>query len=234
VLLLVIETENRERGDAFVILAAFDELEHPRVDVRTILEDLVHARSGQEPAFGARVHRPHGLVIGVEQIFVLRMKGAITRNAGAQQKLLEEPRRMREMPLRWTRIGHALHDEVLRLERFDEREGRGADALVARDQRCPGMQTRLSGRLNCCHRALLLDVSCVSSGNADGAKRSRGGKSCRPGVIKRGLTSEDSRKMLSQQGVAIMGPCGFPRRLIPRDWNRRLLSDTDRAVHAFP
>src|SRR5690606_7459341 len=75
-LLLVMEPERRKRGDSFLVLLARDELEHVPIDMLAIREDLLDRRSRQHAACGAAMHRPHGLVVRIEQILVLRVKRA--------------------------------------------------------------------------------------------------------------------------------------------------------------
>src|SRR5690606_8894784 len=90
---------------------------------------------------GARVHAPDGLVVGVEQVVEARVELAVAGREIAQHEALEEPRDVREVPLRRTDVGHRLHDGVLDAERFAERERPAARRAKTLRER-PGLGPR--------------------------------------------------------------------------------------------
>jgi hypothetical protein len=79
--------------------------------------DLIGAGPGQVAAPVTGVPGPGADVVGIEEIGVVGMKDLIARAVLAQQKLLEEPGRMRAVPLRRARIRHRLDQLILRRER---------------------------------------------------------------------------------------------------------------------
>ncbi len=75
-----------------------------------------HGRARDQPAQIAPMHVASGVVIGIEEIGVLRNFGAITLHPNFHHKGLEKPGGVCEMPLRRTDVGHRLDDVILRLE----------------------------------------------------------------------------------------------------------------------
>jgi len=82
------------------------------------------------------VHAADGLVVGVEEIFEIRMKRAIAGEPWLEQELLEEPAGVREMPLRRARVRHALHDVVFRLEPLADFERDATDVRITSREGC--------------------------------------------------------------------------------------------------
>jgi hypothetical protein len=77
------------------------------------------------------VHASDGLVVRVEEIFEIRMKRAIAGQQRLQQELLEEPAGVRQVPLGRARVRHALHDEVLGLQRLANLQRDPTDVRIA-------------------------------------------------------------------------------------------------------
>ena len=69
------------------------------------------------PRCGPRMPRADRLVVGVEEIFVGRIEHAVVRARAAQHEGLEEPRRVRQVPLGRTGVGHRLDRLVLGRQR---------------------------------------------------------------------------------------------------------------------
>ena len=86
------------------LLRGFDQLRHRGIDMRAISGRLGDARPRDQAALRPRVPRTGRHVIGVEQIGEALIERAIGRRKRPQQKLLEEPRDMRAMPLRRTGV----------------------------------------------------------------------------------------------------------------------------------
>ena len=102
----------------WVAADAEHELAHCLVHVRAILEHLAHGRARDEPAHRATVPLARLHVVRVEQIRVSRIRRHIFRRMRAEDERLEEPARMREMPLRRAHVGHAADDVILGIERL--------------------------------------------------------------------------------------------------------------------
>ena len=132
-LLLVMQPEFDQRRDRRIVPG--EKIRHRRGDVVPIGHHLGHARPRDEAALRPRMPRSNGLVIGVEEIFERRIERPVSRRVRAQQEGLEEPGRVREMPLGRARIRHRLHGLVFRRERFRELFGEGADGEEAVDLR---------------------------------------------------------------------------------------------------
>ena len=96
------------------------------------------------PRCGARMLVADGVVVGVEQ-HRTRVEGRVAGSVRREHERLEEPRRVREVPLGRARVGHRLHDAVLGRQRRRERERLRADVArsVARAARRVGL---LAGR----------------------------------------------------------------------------------------
>ena len=131
VLLLVIDADRGDRQQPFVFGSCTEELLHVLVDVLAILPHFLDRRTREQPALRTLVHAPHGLVIGIEQVFEIRMKRAIAGQQLLEQELFEEPAGVREMPLGRARVRHALHDEILRLQRRADFQRDATDVRVA-------------------------------------------------------------------------------------------------------
>ena len=81
---------------------------------KAIGQHLLECWSRKQPAMRAAVHRPDSVVIRVEEVAELLIVVFVARDGRAQNKLLEEPRRVGEVPFRRARVRHGLNDEVLR------------------------------------------------------------------------------------------------------------------------
>jgi len=109
-LLLVIESELEQRLP--VAAAALDQVGHGLGHMPAIGQDLFDSRPGDHAALRPRMPRAHGLVVGIEEIFVGRIESPVAGRVCAEQEGLEEPRRVREMPLGRAGIRHRLHGLV--------------------------------------------------------------------------------------------------------------------------
>ena len=122
-LLLVIETQlNQRRGLLPRLFAGdLDEAQHRRGDMITVGGDRIGGRARQQAALRARMTRPDGFVIRVEEIREGRVEAAVVRREGCEQEGLEEPARMCQMPFCRADIRHRLDRLVLRREIGGER-----------------------------------------------------------------------------------------------------------------
>ena len=102
------------------IVGAGEQAFYSLVDMGAKRGDLFAIRPRDEPALGPRVARPSRHIVRVEEIGEPLIEDAIAGKMRPQEKLLEEPGRMRAVPLGRARIGHRLHHLILGAQ------GRGA------------------------------------------------------------------------------------------------------------
>ena len=150
-LLLVVESQGDAAGDVAPALLGngVHEREHRLVDMRAVAIDLLHRGAGEQPSLRARMKRAEGLVIGIEQVLEARMERKVAGRERLQQKSLEEPRDVGEVPLGRARFEHALHLVVVHRERRAKTLGLGAHLLEARHQIHPvhgSCRWRIHGR----------------------------------------------------------------------------------------
>ena len=109
-LLLVVQAKLDQVADLWPdrLVRRFDQAEHGRIHMGAIGEHLRRGGAGDQTALGARVPLAHRLVIGVEQVGVPVVERRISRQRWGEQKHLEEPGRVRQMPFGGTGVGHGL------------------------------------------------------------------------------------------------------------------------------
>src|SRR6202171_4250196 len=113
-LLLVIQAQFDQRVDARRQYALAHELGHRRIDVRTRGANFLQRWSRQQSAPGAGMLLADTVVVGIEQHAKRWMEHPVPGQMRDENERLEEPARMREMPLDRTRIGHRLDRAILR------------------------------------------------------------------------------------------------------------------------
>jgi hypothetical protein len=64
------------------------------------------------------VHLTSGIIVGIEQISVLRVDRRVVRQSFFEDESLKKPARVRKMPFRRTHLGNGLDDAILRLKRL--------------------------------------------------------------------------------------------------------------------
>ena len=159
VLLLVVQPELHARHTPGIALRIQpgDEAVHMLIHVCAVAEDVVNGWPREQAAHRPRKECSHRLVVGVEQIAVLGMESAVAGQQGRQQKVLEEPRGMREMPLGRAALRGALDHIVLDGERAAELGRQLAYLGIRREQLRVGAQPGLAFRARAgCH---LTDMS---------------------------------------------------------------------------
>jgi hypothetical protein len=114
VLLLMLQAQFDQHAQCGVVVAC-QPFAHGVVDATAVVAHFVQRGAGQQAALRAGVHRPHGLVVGVEQVMPFRPRRAIGRIA-AQHELLEEPGGVRKVPFAGTGVRHRLDLHVLGAE----------------------------------------------------------------------------------------------------------------------
>jgi len=87
-----------------------------RIDRRAIAARFFYSRARDQTAQIAPVHVAGRIIVGIEEVGVLRNFGAITRKEFFQDKRLEKPCGMGEVPFGWADVRHRLHDTIFGLE----------------------------------------------------------------------------------------------------------------------
>ena len=142
VLLLVVEPQ-LDQCPHVVGQIAVQEPFHGLVHRFPVAPDLRHGRARQvaSPCPAVALSGLH--VVRVEEERVGRVVELVPRQVGHEEKRLEEPRRVREMPLGGTHVGHRLHDLIFR------RESSGQIAAALTDVPVPVQErARRSGGTN--------------------------------------------------------------------------------------
>ena len=120
-LLLVVHTDLSAHQDLVVFGARAGEEGLQRViDMGAVVAHFETGRARQQTAQRARLARPLRLIIGVEAIIEARVEGPVARQKGLQDKGLEEPGRVREMPFGRARVLIGLRGLILDAERRGE------------------------------------------------------------------------------------------------------------------
>src|ERR1700736_6180756 len=100
----------------------------------SVIHSLAESGPEQKPTLRPRVHLTGGIVVGIEQISVLRVDRRIVGQSLFEDEGLKKPAGMREMPFRRTHFGHSLDDAILRLKRFAKAFAQLANATIDRVQ----------------------------------------------------------------------------------------------------
>jgi hypothetical protein len=137
VLLLVVQPDGDQRLQApeQLLVGALEELGHPLVHVAAVGEDLRHRGARDVAALRAAVALPRLHVVRVEEEGVDRVQRPVAGRVRLQDEGLEEPARVREMPLRRADVGHRLHHVVLGGQPLAERSGEAPHLRVPVRQR---------------------------------------------------------------------------------------------------
>lgn len=80
------------------------------------------------------MHLPSGIVVGIEQISVLRVERRVIRQSFFDDEGFKKPTGVREMPFRRTHLGNSLDDAILRLKGLAKVFAQLSDATVGRVQ----------------------------------------------------------------------------------------------------
>ena len=138
-LLLVLQAELHQArgGMCRVVGDATDQPPHRVVHVGAVPVDLAHRRASHEPALRPAMAFAGLHVVRVEEVGVSRVGGAIRRVERREHEGLEEPARMREVPLGRAHVRHRADDVILDLERSTQPFGLRAHTFVA-GQECGG------------------------------------------------------------------------------------------------
>ena len=104
-----------------------------RIDVRAVLRDLGRVRPRDQSTFGPRMARAGGDVIRVEQKREALIVNPVGGHVRLNQKRLEEPGRVRAMPLGRACVRHRLDRLILRRKRHGAALGLAAHAAERLD-----------------------------------------------------------------------------------------------------
>ena len=80
------------------------------------------------------MHLTSGIVVGIEQISVLRVDRRVIRQSFFEDEGLKKPTGVREMPFRRTHLGNSLDDAILRLKGFAKAFAQLSNATIGRVQ----------------------------------------------------------------------------------------------------
>ena len=80
------------------------------------------------------MHLAGGIVVGIEQISVLRVDRRVIRQSLFEDEGLKKPTGVREMPFRRTHLRNSLDDAILRLKGFAKVFAQLSNAMIGRVQ----------------------------------------------------------------------------------------------------
>ena len=80
------------------------------------------------------MHLTSGIVVGIEQISVLRVDRRIVGQSFFEDESLKKPAGVGEMPFRRTHFGNSLDDAILRPKRFAKAFAQLSNATIGRAQ----------------------------------------------------------------------------------------------------
>ncbi len=128
-LLLVVEADGDGRRDSTQLLVgdAVEQVCHAVGDVGAELVDVGDGRAGEDAALDAGVILAGEVVVGVEKVGVHGVEALVVGQRFGQDKVLEEPACVRQMPLRRADVGDGLDDVILGLQRLAELLGLRSD-----------------------------------------------------------------------------------------------------------
>jgi len=104
------------------------------IDIPTVLVGLFHGGPGDQTAIGSAVPFSQRVVVGIKQVRILWMKGLVTRNCWKEEKGLEKPADVGEMPLGWADIWHRLNNVIFGEKRLTQVLREAANFLVLLDE----------------------------------------------------------------------------------------------------
>jgi hypothetical protein len=101
------------------------------------------------------VHLTSGIIVGIEQISVLRVDRRVVRQSFFQKEGLKKPAGVRKMPFRRTNLGYSLDYAILRLKRFAKAFAQLSNATIGSAQVIrPFAWLIVRNRIKCCFALL--------------------------------------------------------------------------------
>jgi hypothetical protein len=155
-LLLVLQPQRDQRLELAALARielAGQQARHARVDVGPVGAHLRHRRPRQQAALGARMLFADAVVIGVEQHPERRMERLEAGLHALQDKGLEEPRGVRQVPFDRTGVGHRLRAAILVGQRLGQQQRMAADVAITGAELGKNRlsrQTHIHGRVSSC------------------------------------------------------------------------------------
>src|SRR5260370_10790357 len=118
VLLLMMDAENKNRFNLIekFFVSIGKKIGDVRIDRRAIASRFFYGGARDQTPQIAPVHVTGPIIIGIEEVGVLRNFGAITRKEFLQDKRLEKPGGVGKVPFGWADVRHRLHDTIFGLE----------------------------------------------------------------------------------------------------------------------
>jgi hypothetical protein len=124
-LLLVIDADlDKPRDLRGIAQSDRKHLSQPSIDMPAIGMDFIGARPRQQSAMLARLPLALRLIIGIEAEVEPLVEDAIAGRMGLENEALEEPGRVRKVPLGGARVVHRLDALILRTQRRGESSGK--------------------------------------------------------------------------------------------------------------
>jgi hypothetical protein len=130
VLLLVVQAQLDHVQRRHRQRRAREQLRHASIDVGAVAPYLVQPGAREHAALRARELFAQGVVIGIEEVAEIGMKGLVARGMALEHEGLEKPGRMRHMPFHRARVGHGLRGAVLRRQALRQGRRLGAHPAV--------------------------------------------------------------------------------------------------------
>ena len=121
-LLLMMKTKLDQRRDIESDLTR-EQFAHRVVDMRSISAHRGEVWARKQSSFRTRMAVADSVIIGIEQHAEMRIERGVSGRVRHQDERLEKPRRMGEVPLDRTRVGHRLQGAIFGRQRRCERLG---------------------------------------------------------------------------------------------------------------
>src|SRR6266849_393005 len=112
------------------LIELLQQVEDVLIDIAAVPVGLLDGGPGDQPAIGSAVPFSQRVVVGIKQVRILWMKGLVTRNCWKEEKGLEKPADVGEMPLGWADIWHRLNDVIFGYQRLTQVLREAANFLV--------------------------------------------------------------------------------------------------------
>ena len=124
VLLFVLQSQFDQTGSGLPagFIGRCHEILHGRIDMAAVGVNVGQSGPSEQAPLRSGVAWAQRLVVGVEQIEVLRIKHGVTGPKGLQHYGFKKPAGVGQMPLGRTGVGHGLHALVLCREGLGQRQ----------------------------------------------------------------------------------------------------------------
>ncbi|GAC1344223.1 MAG: hypothetical protein NVSMB27_04940 [Ktedonobacteraceae bacterium] len=116
------------------LIDLLQQVEDVLIDIAAVPVSLLDGGPGDQTAIGSAVPFSQRVVVGIKQVRILWMKGLVSRNRWKEEKGLEKPADVGNMPLGRTHIWHGLNDIIFGYKRFAQVLSEAANFLVLLDE----------------------------------------------------------------------------------------------------